>query len=255
MFALVCVEFHVCGKDSLQGAAEVGDLDKIILLVQSGAIIDSTDNRGRTPLYIAAIGGRSNIVDYLLGHGADPNKGASWKGKQQPLHVAAMYGHVGIIEDLLRHGAEIEGCTTAGETALHYAAWHGRSSAVKYLLGKGANPKAKDIYGYTALHFRYTRQDVEMLNKATGGPFEINFKEVVMLLVSAGADVNAIAENPKGYTPLMAACAVAPDEVVDYLLTKGASIEAKTDVGATAFSVAQARKRTDVLELLKKAKN
>jgi uncharacterized protein len=77
---------------------------------------------------------------------------------------------------------------------------------------------------------------------------------VAELLVSAGADINSPAKTPKGYTPLMAACAVAPIEVVDYLLSKGANAEAKTDTGATAFSIAQAKKRTDIQELLNKAK-
>jgi ankyrin repeat protein len=251
---LVCLGCRTWSSQKLQDAAEIGDLNQIKLLLQNGANIDSIDNRGRTALYVAAIEGRSNIVSYLLDQGADPNKGASWKSNQRPLHVAAEYGHVNVIRDLLRHGAKIDERTTMGETVLQYAAWYGRSAAVKLLLEQGANPNARDQYGYSALHFRYTPQDVNVLNQATGGPFESNFKEVAILLVSAGTDVNAPAKNPNGYTPLMAASAVAPVEVVDYLLLKGANIDAKTDAGAMASTIAQARKRNDVLELLKKAK-
>src|ERR1700720_1225487 len=166
---LVCLEFQACGKESLQNMAKIGDLDQIKLLMQSGSNVNSADNRGRTPLYVAAIGGKSNVVDYLLNNGADPNKGASWKGNQRPLHVAAEYGNVEIIQNLLHHGAKIDARTTAGETALHYAAWNGRSAAVKLLLEEGANPNAKDIYGYSPLHFRYTPQDVNVLNGSSLG--------------------------------------------------------------------------------------
>lgn len=251
--ALACFGCRSVNSQKLQDAAELGDLGQIKLLTESGANVNDTDNRGRTALYVAALNGKLNIVDYLLNHDADPNKGASWKGNQRPIHVAAKYGYVEIIQDLLHHGAKIDANDSAKETALHIAAWYGRSAAVKFLLDEGANPNAKDIYGYSALHFRYTPQVVKNLDGATGGPFASNFKEVAVFLVSAGADVNATAENPKGYTPLMAACAVAPIEAVDFLLSKGAGVEAKTETGATAFSIAQVKKRTDVLELLNKA--
>ena len=251
--AFACFGCSSLSSQKIHDASEIGDLSQIKLLLQNGANINSTDNRGRTPLYIAAGGGKSNLVSYLLEHGADPNKGASWKGNQMPIHVAAMYGHVEIIQDLLRHGAKIDACTTAGESALHYAAQYGRSAAVKFLLKEGANPNATDILGWTPLYFRFSPQNVGVLDGATGGPFASNFKEVAVLLVSAGGDINATAETPKGYTPLMAACAVAPTEVVDYFLSKGANAEAKTQTGATASTIAQARDRSDVLELLKKA--
>jgi ankyrin repeat protein len=237
-------------SQKLQDAAEIGDLNQVKLLLQNGANVNSTDNRGRTPLYIASLGGKSNVASYLLDHGADPNKGASWKGNQRPLHVAAMYDHVSIIQNLLRHGAKIDSCTSAGETPLHYAAWHGRSSAVKFLLEEGANPNAKDIYGNSALHFPFTQQDVNILNGSSLGIIPTNFKEVTVLLILVGTDVNAPAKKPYYFTPLMDACAVAPIDVVDYLLSNGANAEAKTETGVTAYSIAKSKKRNDVVELL-----
>ena len=133
--AILICGFALCAgcasNEKLQIAAEVGNLDQLKSLLQNGNNVNSTDNRGRTPLYNAALCGHEDMVDYLLNHGADPNKGASWKGNQRPIHVAAMYGHVEIIQDLLRHGAKIDACTSAKETALHKAAWHGRAAAVE----------------------------------------------------------------------------------------------------------------------------
>ena len=249
--ALFSFEHQVHGKANLQEAAEIGDLDVVKSLVQSGAGVNSTDDRGRTALYVASIGGKSNVVDYLLNQGADPNKGASWKADRTPLQAAAMYNNLGIIQNLLRHGAKIDAADAEGQTALHRAAWYGRSAAVKLLLKEGARPNAEDVYGYSSLHFKFTPQEVNVLNGSSLGKIPSDFREVAELLISAGADINAPAKKPKGYTPLMAACAVAPIEVVDYLLSKGANADAKTETGATAFSIAQAKKRTDVQDLLK----
>jgi len=216
--------------------------------------VNGTDDRGRTALYIASIGGKSNVVEYLLNQGADPNKGAAWKANRTPLQAAAMYDNLDIIQNLLRHGAKIDAADAEGQTALHHAAWYGRSAAVKLLLKEGANPKAEDVYGYSSLHFRFTPQEVNILNRSSLGQIPTDFREVAELLVSAGADINAPAKKPKGYTPLMAACAVAPIEVVDYLLSEGANAEAITETGATAFSIAQAKMRTNVQEMLKVVK-
>jgi ankyrin repeat protein len=41
------------------------------LLISRGARIDDRDNRGRTALMIAAELGHDEVVDALLGHGAD----------------------------------------------------------------------------------------------------------------------------------------------------------------------------------------
>jgi uncharacterized protein len=53
--------------------AGVVDAEKVVtLLLDRHAAVDAADNRGRTPLMIAAENGHAEIVDLLIGHGADP---------------------------------------------------------------------------------------------------------------------------------------------------------------------------------------
>ena len=54
------------------GFGERDALDTVALLLDSGAPIDATDNRGRTALMIAAERGHAAVVGALLARGADP---------------------------------------------------------------------------------------------------------------------------------------------------------------------------------------
>ena len=56
------------------GYGEHDALDVIALLLDAGAPIDATDNRGRTALMTAAEGGHAAIVAALLARGADRNR-------------------------------------------------------------------------------------------------------------------------------------------------------------------------------------
>ena len=56
----------------LHEACEAGSMAAARLLLDRGAIIDSTDTRGMTPLMCACLGGWPEVVSLLLSRGADP---------------------------------------------------------------------------------------------------------------------------------------------------------------------------------------
>ena len=60
-------------------------------LINAGADINSKDERGRTPLHIAALNDRADAVSALIAAGADVN--AKDERGQTPLHLAADRGH------------------------------------------------------------------------------------------------------------------------------------------------------------------
>ena len=76
----------------LHDVAASGYLDRASLLLEYGAEIDPIDEEYRsTPLGLAARAGRVDMVELLLGKGADPNKaGAPWA---TPMNWAHRGGH------------------------------------------------------------------------------------------------------------------------------------------------------------------
>ena len=88
----------------LHDMAQQGDLQKAELLITHGAEINPIDEEYQsTPLGMASRWGHTEMVDYLLNQGADPNKaGAPWA---TPLSWAKKKGHIEIEEILVKAGA------------------------------------------------------------------------------------------------------------------------------------------------------
>ena len=58
---------------SLQSAAGLGDARRAAVLLDQGVAVDARDQDGRTPLMLAVVQGRLEVVRLLLARGADPN--------------------------------------------------------------------------------------------------------------------------------------------------------------------------------------
>jgi ankyrin repeat protein len=115
--------------------------------------------------------------------------------------------------------------------------WAGDLEGISQLLDAGAEVDARNKDGSTAL----------VLAASFRG-----YEDVVELLVSRGADVNATAGN--GMTPLMAAATVSKTGA-ELLLSKGADVRARSADGATALlrclmGNLEGQDRLDVAELL-----
>ncbi|KAL2613969.1 hypothetical protein R1flu_025661 [Riccia fluitans] len=100
------------------------------------------DDRGWTPLHVAARVGDLAQVQRLLDEGADVNTPA-WGPKAAgttPLHLAAIGGHLDVMDELLERGANIEARTKGGcgWTPLHSAAKERNKRAIRFLLENGA---------------------------------------------------------------------------------------------------------------------
>ena len=71
---------------TLESAVAQGDLAQTATLLDQGAVIDTRDEAGRTPLMLAVTGDRLEIVRLLLARGADPN--VADNGGHTPLQQA-----------------------------------------------------------------------------------------------------------------------------------------------------------------------
>lgn len=120
-------------------------------LMESAAFKIRADPTGRTPLHWAAARMHHDLLLLFLKHGADPNApdNKGWT----PLHLAAQNWPVAdlVLIDLLASGAEIEARDRDGRTALHISAAAANGIALQILINNGADVCATDAKGNTPL--------------------------------------------------------------------------------------------------------
>jgi len=179
-------------------------------------------------------------INLLLSQGANVNVRSEING-YFALQYAIDWPDMGLVKLLLDKGANVNLANDFGETALIEAARNYRpeyTAIVKLLIDRGA-----DIH---ADH-----------DAAIFGAVKQSEPEVVRLLLSKGAPVNARKKDYDGNTVLMEAASGGSVETVEMLLTAGADIKATNDRGETALMKAVAldhrynpQQRLPMIELL-----
>lgn len=123
-------------------------------LVEAGADPLQTDDDGHTPLSLAVHRGEVRLVETLIDTvGLDPHHRLA--GGRTLLQVAALGGARRTAEALLDRGHDPNERCATGRTALHYACSSHRATqidVVRTLLDRGADPNARDFFGWTPLH-------------------------------------------------------------------------------------------------------
>ncbi|KAJ8425666.1 hypothetical protein Cgig2_015334 [Carnegiea gigantea] len=99
--------------------------------------VNVQDETGETPLIGSTLDGDYAISAYLLKHGADPNV-TNDKGFT-PLHLAAKKGRTDLMQLFIVKGAKVDAEAVIG-TPLQGAAAHGVKDSVEFLLKNQANP-------------------------------------------------------------------------------------------------------------------
>ncbi|CAN0071314.1 unnamed protein product, partial [Laminaria digitata] len=123
-----------------------GRLELVQLLLGHGARVDSRTAKGATPLHTACVEGFLAIAKELLAAGANPNK--IDRDGCHPLHWVARGGKT----ELVRAGSSHAWHTYASQTPLIIASFNGHAACVKYLVEKcKADPGAVDGQGFTSV--------------------------------------------------------------------------------------------------------
>ncbi|MBY0353216.1 ankyrin repeat domain-containing protein [Candidatus Babeliales bacterium] len=117
----------------LHFAAFYNQQEVLTHLLKKGSLnVNTQDEQGKTPLFLAAQQGHYACVVELLQHQANPSIFDRELGNT-PLHFAAAFGHADIVNLLLMHGADATQVNHKHSTPLHLAALKQQTPCIKFL--------------------------------------------------------------------------------------------------------------------------
>lgn len=189
----------VAVKPYLAEAVASGNVKVAELVIDSGVDVNAKPSRwDAIPLGEAASRGGLDMVKLLLARGANANilSEENYSCDNSPLGVAVYKGHVEIAETLIAAGADVKAAGKSGWTLLHAA-----------------------ILDHDGFEWsEHARPTVRMIE----------------LLVARGADVNV--KDEEGVTPLHCAAYKGYEDIVAFLLARGADANARTTSDAQSRS-------------------
>lgn len=279
---------HGTLETPLHKAVREGHLRCVEILIENGADVNARDESGATPLH-CAVGLRDSREGRLLviwevlvrARGNVPECTQRWPGRghveaarlllsagaaleakteygDTPLHVAVAAENPAMVSLLVEAGAQVDTVNRSGMTALHWAAFRGANRIARILLDSHADPNTKDKDGWDALHWATFVCDDDLAGSllASGSQLDV-FKaaglgkvaELSAMLAADGGLLSA-ADAKLRMTPLHWAAWGGRLQGVEYLLSEGASTEARDLYGARPFHNAAVGGSTEVLDLL-----
>ena len=138
-------------EENLLDAAEKGNIRKVkrLLLTEGLNVNVTSDDRGETPLHLAAKNGHANVVRLLLDVGAVVDEWCN--SKCTALFKASREGHVEVMEVLLKSNADINRANDEGFSPLMIASFLNNVAATTLLLASGADKNQRDKSEHTPL--------------------------------------------------------------------------------------------------------
>jgi len=251
-FLFVAVQAQGDGTTPLHRASYQDDLAQADALIRSGANVNAATDLGVTPLWLAAQNGSEKLVARLLAAGANPD--AALLAGETPLMVAARGGKTPVVEQLIAKGANVNARGARKQTALMWAVAQKHPDVVKVLLAHGADVSLRSErwsqvmavppHGYLSYNSEIPAgEETALLFAARVGDFEST-----KLLVAAGAHVNDA--DAWGVSAVTLAAHSGFEEVLDYLLLKGADPNAMKAGFAPIHEAIMRRHENMVLTLL-----
>jgi len=263
------------GFTALLFAVRAGSLDAVKALLEAGADVNDTLTDGESALVVAAANANWEVANLLLDRGANPNAaGAGWNALHQTIHSrrpnlgytpgpvpTGSLDSIEVVKKLIAKGIDVNArmskngmkdgqrnrLNRLGATAFFLAAKNTDLEAVKVLLEAGADVNIPSADGTTPLMVAaglgiwYVGED--------GGTLpgqEDEALDVVKLTVEHGSDVNAV--NQMGETPLHGAAFRGFNPIAQYLVDKGAKLDARDKRGWSALFIANGLSYGDVFK-------
>jgi ankyrin len=251
-------------------AARDGRLDIARVLVGAKADVNQTDANGITPLISAIVNNRVDVARFLIDSGADV-QAADWYGRT-PLWAAVETRNMDVdnasfvnsidrepllalIRVLLAKGVDpnvrtketppirraflrvtgsLEWVDFTGMTPFLYAARAGDVTVMRLLLEHKADPHIPTFAGTTPL---MAAAGINWVFDQTYDEGAAKLLEAVKLCYDLGMDVNAV--NSMGLTAMMGAANRGSDDIIRFLVEKGARLDATDKEGRSALTWAE----------------
>jgi len=253
------------GMTALLYAAREGHIAAARALVEAGADINEVSGDKFSPLVMAIVNGHLDLAQYLLDHHADPNVTSEagitalysaidvqWAPKTwfpQPSTEQEKVTYLELAKALLEHGANVNiqvgekpwfrsftndytWVDPAGATPFWRAAQSSDIVAMRLLVAHGADPKMPTKSGDTPL--MAAAGIGWAANWSVNAPYPA--VEAVKYCVELGNDVNAT--DNRGYTALHGAAYLGNNDMVNFLVSKGAKVDVKSRAGDSAADMA-----------------
>ncbi|KAG7300671.1 hypothetical protein JYU34_014995 [Plutella xylostella] len=217
------------GDTPIHAAAALGDLgvlQEILSVAKQKDSIDLQNSCRETALFKAISAGNVDCVKAILAEGA--NITIALSKDYTVFHRAAELGHLEILKTLVEHENEahidminIRGsCNKMGFSPLHYAVFFNHPECVEYLLSKGADVRIRTCTSHkeaTPLHLaalrnyckiaeiilKFDRTTIHEVDSMGWFPLHTAAhnvsREIIPLLLQAGADLSGYTDGPKKY--------------------------------------------------------
>ena len=256
-------------------AVRAGGVAAAKALLDAGADVNDRLSDGESALVVATANAHWELASLLLDRGADPNlAGAGWNALHQTVHsrrpnlgytpgpvATGSLDSIEVVKKLLARGVNVNARMTKngmkdgqrnrvnrlGATAFFLAAKNTDFEVMKILADAGADARIASADGTTPLMVAaglamwYVGEDAGSL---AGQEDEV--LDAVKLCVALGNDVNAV--NLARETPMHGAAFRGVNQVVEFLLEKGAQIDPRDSRGWTPFTIATGISYGDVFK-------
>lgn len=228
-------------------AAKAGRTEIVSILLKNGASVSAKDKTGETALHWAATADSTDTTHALIAAGANVN--AQDDSGFTPLASAVELRNNAQVAALLSHGAKLEVAIPFGQTPLLMAASYGYADTVQLLLKAGAKTDALTQGGIGAIHQAALAGSSleEHAQFKKGEPGE--YAAIVKLLLEAGVPVDMV-DRKDGWTALHAAAMGGAVDAARVLLDKGARLNATGKDGRTALHLAARQGTPEMIALL-----
>jgi ankyrin len=256
------------GMTPLLYAARDGRLEEAKFLVAAGADVKLADPNAIQPLLMSVLNDHLDVARFLLDHGANVNGEDFWG--RTPLWAAVDLRNMDLdhgidkgvdrtpvfdfVKLLLDRGANVNARTKeyhpgrrwlyslgdvswvdmTGQTAFLRAALSGDTKVMRLLLEREADPNISTLAGTTPL---MAAAGVNWTVAQTYTVSKESLLEAIQISLDHGADVNAV--NSMGVSAVMGAANRGSDEIIKFLVEKGARLDVKDASGRTPITWAE----------------